>query len=336
MLVATRDHEPRADARHFGPIDPPRSLASRLTGSVQLLGSIVGIPLALIGGYSTWHTTFSPEAKCQSLRAGIVTMLDKKADASTLRMLVQRDVAAFQRDCAEVDPDAVAAFKSLLTAEKAPAARASAHAKAEPAKPVSIKAEAVKAEPVKAEPVKKDAVKPESIAAKPEPVARTQPIARLEASRPEPKRIQAAAPVVVKREAARPAEEIKPAEAQVATPDTTPPAEEAKPAEVAAVKPEAGHVDAAWVASVRDVLRESASRPLAPAAETTPELAAPMPPPVVVQSQPRLVRDVAPANDGMAPPVPPADIPMAQPKAERPVPPAPIPDGEAADQPAEN
>ena len=47
-------------------------------------------------------------------------MLDKSADASTVRTLVRRDVAAFEQNCGAVDPDAVAAFKSLLTAKAAP------------------------------------------------------------------------------------------------------------------------------------------------------------------------------------------------------------------------
>ena len=122
-VVATRDDRVRHDAPPFGPAEPARSLSSRFTGSVQFLGSFVGIPLALLGGYATYSSNFSVEAKCQSLRTSIVSMLDKKADPSTLRLLMQRDVAAFQRDCGEVDPDAVAAFKNLLIAERPPAAR---------------------------------------------------------------------------------------------------------------------------------------------------------------------------------------------------------------------
>ena len=51
-------------------------------------------------GYSIYKSNFSAEASCQALRANIITMLDKKADASTLRMLVQRDLVTFERDCA--------------------------------------------------------------------------------------------------------------------------------------------------------------------------------------------------------------------------------------------
>ncbi len=135
MLIATRDDRVRHDAPQFGPAEPRRSLSSRFTGSVQFLGSFVGIPLALLGGYATYSSNFSVEAKCQSLRTSIVSMLDKKADPSTLRLLMQRDVAVFQRDCGEVDPDAVAAFKNLLVAERPPAAW--------PAKVETVKAEPV-------------------------------------------------------------------------------------------------------------------------------------------------------------------------------------------------
>jgi hypothetical protein len=326
MLVATREPEPRADMRHFGPLDPPRSALSRLTGGVQLLGSLIGIPLALVGGYSTWHANFSPEAKCQALRANIVSMLDRKADATTLRLLVQRDVAAFQRDCDAVDPDAVAAFKTLLTAEKTPAVRHVERAKAE------TKVEAVAA-PVKVEAVAKPVPTPKvEVVAKPEP-------------KPEPKK----APVIVKREADKPLPSTKPVEAKPAQvqevkhelapapqPEAKPleakAAAETKPAELAAVKSESERIDTAWVASVREALRESAAQP--PAAETSSDLAAPLPPPIVMTPRSKLVSDSwRKASDGLAPPVPPADIPAAH-EPERPVPPAPIPD--AAAQPAEN
>src|SRR5918994_7713856 len=123
MLIATREDRLRHDAPQFGPAEPMRSLSSRFTSSVQFLGSFVGIPLALLGGYASYSSNFSVEAKCQSLRTSIVSMLDKKAHPSTLRLLIQRDVSAFQRDCGQVDPDAVAAFKNLLVAERTTAAR---------------------------------------------------------------------------------------------------------------------------------------------------------------------------------------------------------------------
>ena len=88
---------------------------ARFIAGVQILGTVLAIPLGLASGYSIYHANFSPEAKCGSLRANIISMLDKNADATTLRLLVRRDVDTFERSCAAVDPDAVAAFKTLLT-----------------------------------------------------------------------------------------------------------------------------------------------------------------------------------------------------------------------------
>jgi hypothetical protein len=304
MLVATREDRVRHDAPQFGPAEPVRSLSSRFTSSMQFVGSFVGIPLALLGGYATYSSNFSVEAKCQSLRTSIVSMLDKKADPSTLRLLMQRDVAAFQRDCGEVDPDAVAAFKNLLVAERAPAAR-----------PAKLE---TKAEPLKAEPAPKA-----DVTAKAETPKKPQP-----------------APVIVKREADKPSQQIskpepKPANVAVAKPaeqpevKVEPPVKQAehpepKPMEASLPRTDGEQADTVWIASVREALREAAARP---PAEPQPEAAAPMPPPVVVSAPPRLVRDVTPRLG--APPRPPADIPNVAAKDERPVPPTAIPHADA-------
>ena len=60
-------------------------------------------------------------------------MLDKSTDASTLRMLVRRDVVTFETSCGAVDPDAVKAFKALL---QRPRPRPSTPPAAEPPKQV--------------------------------------------------------------------------------------------------------------------------------------------------------------------------------------------------------
>ncbi|MEJ2624355.1 MAG: hypothetical protein P8Z80_07410 [Pseudolabrys sp.] len=107
-----------------GPTPPAATPAfTRFIAGVQILGTVLAIPLGLASGYSIYRSNFSPEAKCGSLRANIISMLDKNADATTLRLLVRRDVATFEHSCAAVDPDAVAAFKTLLAK---PAAVASA------------------------------------------------------------------------------------------------------------------------------------------------------------------------------------------------------------------
>jgi hypothetical protein len=297
MLSARRDDHPHTAP--FAPSAPPRSLVSRFAGGMQLIGSIIGVPLALIGGYSTYHTTFSPEAKCQSLRGSIVAMLDKQADATTLRMLVQRDVASFQRDCGEVDPDAVAAFKNLMTGAHVQSARRAERHKNET---VVAKTDAAAKAPVKAETAKPEAVKDEAAP-------------KAEAA----KKVQAAA-VAAKHQAEKPAHEVKDARADKEPTEI----KEAKPIETASIRSDAAQIDSAWISSVRDALRESAARPFAiePQAET----AAPMPPPIVVSAPP----NPAPRREASVP-RPPAELaPRAESKEPPPVPPEAIPDADAA------
>jgi len=122
MLTARRDPPFHADAhdrsRPAHNIDlmagHPASGHSRFMTALQMIGSVLAIPLGLASGYSIYHSNFSTEAQCQNLRTNIVSMLDKNADATTLRMLVRRDVATFETTCGSVDPEAVAAFKNLL------------------------------------------------------------------------------------------------------------------------------------------------------------------------------------------------------------------------------
>jgi hypothetical protein len=122
MLVARRDSPLYSGAHEVSRIADHRAThaphATRFMTALQMIGSVLAIPVGLASGYSIYHANFSPEARCQSLRANIISMLDKSADASTLRMLVRRDVAAFEGSCGAVDPDAVAAFKTLLASNK--------------------------------------------------------------------------------------------------------------------------------------------------------------------------------------------------------------------------
>jgi hypothetical protein len=121
--------------------------------ALQMVGSLLAIPVGLASGYSIYHANFSAEARCQGLRASIISMLDKSADVSTLRMLVRRDVAAFEGSCGAVDPDAVAAFKTLLAAGKtATPARAVAPAKQVAHEPVRQLNAAANLVPAKAAP----------------------------------------------------------------------------------------------------------------------------------------------------------------------------------------
>lgn len=89
---------------------------TRLVSTVQIIGSLLAVPLGLASGYSIYRANFSPETTCQTLRTNIIGMLDKSVDPTTRRMLVRRDVESFERNCGSVDPDAHAAFKTLLAA----------------------------------------------------------------------------------------------------------------------------------------------------------------------------------------------------------------------------
>lgn len=113
--------------------------AARLMTALQLAGSLLAIPVGLASAYSIYRANFSAETTCQSLRANIVSMIDKSVDASTRHMLVRHDVEKFEQTCGAIDPDATAAFKTLLAADKPAAPQAAAavrHVEAAPKEPV--------------------------------------------------------------------------------------------------------------------------------------------------------------------------------------------------------
>jgi hypothetical protein len=138
MLVARRDPPFHVDAMDAAPLNPnvyppPRaSRVARLVTAMQMIGSLLAVPVGIASAYSFYRANFAPETTCQNLRSGIIALLDKSVDASTRRMLVRRDVEEFEKTCAAVDPDATAAFKSLLAAEKSAAAPVAAPAVAPP------------------------------------------------------------------------------------------------------------------------------------------------------------------------------------------------------------
>jgi hypothetical protein len=178
MLVARRDPPFHMDADNAAPTNSsayPAAKAPRLTRfvtAIQMVGSLLAVPVGIASAYSFYRTNFSPETTCQSLRSGIVAMLDKSMDAATRRILVRRDVEAFEKTCAAVDPDATAAFKTLLAVEKtvtpvatAPVASKAQHSetaskesarKVEPRPQVSAKQPATAAAPVVVESARRD------------------------------------------------------------------------------------------------------------------------------------------------------------------------------------
>lgn len=115
-LAPASDHHHAAALAHH-PIKPA-SHFTRFVSGFQALSTLIGVPIALASGYSLYRANFAPETACANLRASIVQMLDKNVDAATRRMLVKRDIESFEQSCGAVDPDAHAAFKTLLDADK--------------------------------------------------------------------------------------------------------------------------------------------------------------------------------------------------------------------------
>ena len=104
----------------------------RFVTVIQMIASLLAVPVGIGSAYTFYRANFSPETTCQGLRNGIIAMLDKGVDASTRRILVRRDVESFEKTCAAVDPEATAAFKALLAVEKSPSVAAAPATKAQP------------------------------------------------------------------------------------------------------------------------------------------------------------------------------------------------------------
>lgn len=267
MLVARRDPPFHTDADNAAPVNSgayPVVRASRLARivtAIQMVGSLLAVPVGIASAYSFYRANFSPETTCQTLRSGIVALLDKSVDAATRRILVRRDVEEFEKTCGAVDPDATAAFKTLLAAEKTAAPAAAPVApkvqrtetapkepirKAEPRPQAPAKQPAAAAAPVVAEPARPDAgvsdtqwldaVRQALVTHKPEPPpaapAKPQPSAAVPVVRPVPQ--DAALPA--------PASALAPAPASVA-PASVPSAAPALPPAVTIAPPPAQHVD---------------------------------------------------------------------------------------------
>ena len=178
MLVARRDPPFHTDADDVTPVNSGVYSAVKASGftrfvtAIQMVGSLLAVPIGIASAYSFYRANFSPEFTCQNLRSGIVAMLDKSVDAATRRILVRRDVEAFEKTCAAVDPEATAAFKALLAVDKtvtpvaaAPVASKAQHSetaskdsarKAEPRPQVSAKQPATAPAPVVVESTRRD------------------------------------------------------------------------------------------------------------------------------------------------------------------------------------
>lgn len=311
MLVATRDPmhhsgapDPSSHRDERIHVPPPRT--ARMLSFFQLAGSFLAIPVALGSAYTVYQTNFSPDTQCQQLRANIIAMIDKKIDAATRRMLVRRDVETFEKSCGAFDPDAKAAFVTLLQTESrvvpprpvaAPKVEAS---KPEPVKVEAPKAETAKAEPVKTEPAKSEPTKTEAVKAE----APAKEVARKPESRPTAVAKQAA-PAAAETEAFDPA--VNDARWLDAVRGALVSHDGAREA-AAIMKPRAP-------AEEPPALRTSVS-PAAPAAQPEATIAPALPPATAVGEPPapapqRAAGDDHPVPPGAIPDQPPLDIAQA-------------------------
>lgn len=297
------DHHSAAPAIHPGQPIKSASHFTRFISGFQAVSTLIGVPLALASGYTLYRTNFAPETGCANLRASIVSMLDKNVDPATRRMLVKRDVEAFERSCGDFDPDAQAAFRTLLATDKAVAHAAPA---AKPTPKAAVVAKDVakdvpKDEAKKAEPAKenvKEALKTELRPAIVEKKA-VAAVAEPEAAAPA---VQAeAAPMSDSRwlDAVRSALVEHPGDAEAKAAPSKP-----KPQPVLASKPGEPVLQPGWTVSAPaapPTARAIAEPPVAQGGA-----AAPLPPAVAVNDAPRTM----PADPNR--PVPPAAIPAAQ------------------------
>ena len=86
---------------------------TKLATLFQLTGAVLTIPVGLAGVYSAYRTNLYTEVACQNLRTSILGVLERQVDVNTKRVLVQKDMSAFDRTCAQSDPDAKAVFAAL-------------------------------------------------------------------------------------------------------------------------------------------------------------------------------------------------------------------------------
>lgn len=272
---------------------------TRFISGFQAISTLIGVPLALASGYTLYRTNFSPDTTCSNLRASIVSMLDKNVDPATRRALVKRDIEAFEAGCGAVDPDAHAAFKALLAADKG-VAQAAPAAKVLPApKPVAVAS--AKEAPKDAKPeAKPEAVKQEAAKVELRPA-----IAESKAEpKVEPSKVVAAAPAIGPAEAAQPTEQMSDTRwldaVRQALVDQ--PTDAGQTATVGKSPENAARHDAVLPNKPGEPVLQPNWNVAAPAVQSP---AAPLPPPVPVNNL-----QAVPSNPNR--PVPPADVPTAQ------------------------
>lgn len=328
-LAPASDHHTAAALAHH-PVKPA-SHFTRFVSGFQAISTLIGVPIALASGYSLYRANFAPETACANLRASIVQMLDKNVDAATRRMLVKRDIEAFEQSCGAVDPDAHAAFKALLDADKPTlvAAKPQAVAKVPVAavkdtpkpsvkEPVKEAAKELAREPSKSElrpaiAEKKPVAVPQAVAAA--PATETHPGGMSDTRWLDAVRSALVDPPAEHKDVAPEPAQVKPAKLEIPKPEIAKP-EVTKP-EVAKVEPkpepvkaEPGQAEPAK-AELKPVVTSKPGDPVLQPAwsvnqpPAAPAAAAPLPPAVEVSAPPE------PAHDGDHP-VPPGTVPSTQ------------------------
>lgn len=95
----------------------------KLTTYLQFTGAALAIPAAAAGSYSVYRSFFTAEVACHNLRASILSTMDRNVPAEAKRTLLRKDVAEFEKKCADIDPDAHVIFQAAMQPERpAPAA----------------------------------------------------------------------------------------------------------------------------------------------------------------------------------------------------------------------
>ena len=89
-------------------------LPQRVVTAFQLIGAALGIPAAAAGTYSAYQNYFSSEVTCQTLRANILSTMERRIAADAKRTLLRKDMAEFDKSCSDADPDARAVFQAAV------------------------------------------------------------------------------------------------------------------------------------------------------------------------------------------------------------------------------
>jgi hypothetical protein len=80
----------------------------------QFLGAILAVPAGVAGTYGAWQGYFSNAVSCPELRGTIITLLERNISGEMKRTLLHEDIAKFDENCAQKDPDTRAIFDAAL------------------------------------------------------------------------------------------------------------------------------------------------------------------------------------------------------------------------------